>query len=111
MADQGREQGKRKPAARALSDNAPWRPATWDIEDAGALQALFRGDAPPHVQQRALKFMIEALCGTYEMHYHAGTDGERNTAFALGRAFPGQQIVKLLKVNLARLEKRPSEQG
>ena len=86
-------------------------PTQWDEADAGALQALYRGDAPEHLQRRALTFIIEKLSGTHDMHYHAGDDGERNTAFALGRAFVGQQIIKLVKLHLPKLSKRSSENG
>lgn len=80
----------------------------WEIEDAGALQALSRGEALPHQQKRALEFIIHSLCGTYDMHYH---DNERSTTFALGRAFPGQQIVMLLKRNLSALMNTETKHG
>lgn len=89
-----------KSVRQALEDAAPWKPAQWEPADAGALQALQRGDAPAHLQQRALRFIIESLCGTYEMNYRPGDDGRRDTDFALGKAFVGQQIVKLLKVKV-----------
>lgn len=95
-----------RPLAEVLEQTAPWKPPLWDDADAGALQALQRGDAPPYLQQRALKFIVEKLCGTYDLHYRPGADGPRDTVFALGRAFPGQQIVKLLNINLAELAKR-----
>lgn len=100
-----------KPAAKALADNAPWKPPKWEVEEAGAVQALMRGQAEPHQQKMALQFIVEKLAGTYEMHFYGGEDGERNTSFALGRAFVGQQLVKLTKINLAVLTKRRTEQG
>lgn len=106
------EQPKRppKPTQSALADHAPWKPSEWEPEDAGALQALMRGDAADHQQKRALQFIIERLCGTYEPAFRPADDGRRDTDFALGKAYVGQQIVKLLKVNLSRLRGRPSEQ-
>lgn len=101
-----------KPVAKSLSDHAPWKPAPWTDEDAGALQALYRGSAEPHQQKAALDYIINTLCGTYDAHFHAGPDGARNTDFALGRAFAGQQIVKMLKLNLTALRTgRRGEQG
>ena len=102
---------KREPksTAKALADNAPWKPAQWDVEEAGALQALWRGQAAPHQQKLAVDFIINKLCGTYEAHFYA--DSERNTSFALGRAFPGQQIMKLLKLNLSVFTGKRGEQG
>ena len=42
---------------------APWLPPKWDVPDAGALQALARGDASPAQQQRALDWIVTAACG------------------------------------------------
>lgn len=72
---------------------------------------MMRGQAEPHQQKMALDFIINQLAGTYDMHYYGGQDGERNTAFALGRAFVGQQIVKLIKTNLSVFTKQRTEQG
>mgnify|MGYP001606599485 CR=1 FL=1 len=98
-----------KPPRKAIAEHAPWMPPKWETEDVGALQALQRGDAEPHQQQRALKFIIEGLAGAYDAHYFPGPEGQRNTDFALGRAFVGQQMVKLLKLNLAMFTKRRGE--
>lgn len=76
-----------------------WDPSPWAPADAGALKALMRGDAPPHLQQRAVQFIVYQLCGTYEPAFRpGGADAERETQFALGKQFVGQQIVGLLKV-------------
>lgn len=81
-------------------------PAAWENADVSALQALQRGDATPEQQQRALKWLIEQGAGTYEFAFY---DTDRATAFALGRAFVGQQIVKLLRLNLMNLPRRDNE--
>lgn len=95
----------KKPINQALEENAPWLPATYDLADVGALQALGRGDASPDAQQRALRWIIEKAAGTYEPSYRPGEDGERDTAFAEGRRHVGLQIVKLLKLNLQAMRK------
>lgn len=65
-----------------------------------------RGDADKGKQQRALKFIIENICGTHDVSYRpGGEDGRRDTDFAEGRRFPGLQIVKFLKLNLSVLRK------
>lgn len=65
-----------------------------------------RGDADAQKQQRALKFIIENLAGTYDEPYRPGAEeGARDTTFAIGRAFVGRQIVKLLKLNLSALRR------
>lgn len=68
----------------------PWKPPHYEIEDAGAIQALLRGDASPHQQQRALTYIIEALCGAYDMSYRPSSD--RDTYFARGKRAIGIHI-------------------
>jgi hypothetical protein len=84
----------------------PWKPSKWDVADAAALQALHRGEATEHQQQRALKFVIEVLCGTYDLAYRPTS--ARDTDFALGKAYVGQQIVKLLHINTSAFKEDPS---
>lgn len=81
---------------------ASWLPPDWEKSDAYALQALNRGDATVDQQRRALKWIIEQAAATYDMSYRP--ESQRDTDFALGRAFVGQQIVKLLKLNLALIK-------
>lgn len=72
----------------------------YDIGDVGALQALERGDAQPHQQQNALKYIIETLCGTYDLSFRpGGPEAERATTLAEGKRFIGLQLVKLIKIN------------
>lgn len=84
----------------------PWKPADWEIPDAAALQALQRGDATEDQQRRALRFIIETVCGTYDLAYRPVS--ARDTDFALGKAFVGQQLVKLLHINTHALKSDPS---
>jgi hypothetical protein len=88
-----------KPVTRAAG---PHIPPPYELADASALQALQRGVATEDQQQRALKWVIEQAAGTYQFNYYP-TD--RDTAFALGRGFVGQQVVKLLKVNVSALRR------
>ena len=81
---------------------SPAVPADWELADAGAIQALLRGDADEQQQKRALTWVVEQAAGAYQFHYYAS---ERDTAFALGRAFVGQQIVKMTKMNLSALRR------
>jgi hypothetical protein len=77
---------------------APWHPAPYDETITGAIKALAAGNANESQQQKALKWIIEILCGTYDLSYRPGGDGERDTAFAEGKRFVGAQIVKQLKL-------------
>tara|TARA_R110000868_G_scaffold114822_3_gene307267 strand:- start:1825 stop:2109 length:285 start_codon:yes stop_codon:yes gene_type:complete len=88
-------------AKKTIADT-PAVPAVYEVADVAAIQALVRGEANEEQQKRALKWVIERGAGTYDFHYY---DGERNTAFALGRAFVGQQVVKLTRLNLHSLRR------
>lgn len=87
----------------------PWKPAAWEVADAGAIQALMRGDAAEHQQRRAIKYIVETLCGTYDLSYRSGSD--RDTCFAEGKRHVGLSIVKLTLLNLSKFKDEPSEQG
>ena len=76
--------------------------APWEVADVAALQALDRGEATPEQQKRALKWVVEVGAQMYECHY---LPGDRDTAFSLGRAFVGQQVVKLLRLNMMTMRR------
>lgn len=84
----------------------PHIPASYEVADVAAFQALQRGDASAEQQQRALRWVIEQGAGAYEFHFYPS---DRETAFALGRGFVGQQVVKLLKLNLMSLRRHTHE--
>lgn len=89
-----------KPAAtRAIG---PHIPPAYELPDASAIQALMRGEASPEQQTRAMRWIIEQASGAYEFQFYPS---DRETAFALGRGFVGQQIVKLSKLNLSSLRR------
>ena len=77
---------------------SPWLPAPYEPADTGALKALQAGKASEGQQQRALAWIVNTLCGTYDLSYRPGDDGSRDTAFAEGKRFVGLQIVKQLKI-------------
>jgi len=82
----------------------PWTPPGYDVVDVQAIQALVRGDATADQQQRALRWIIEQAAGTYDQSFWpGGEDGRRNTDFAEGRRFVGNQIVKLTKLSVSSL--------
>lgn len=87
----------KKKVTRALG---PHIPPDWEIADAVAVQALVDGVAEPHQQKRALQWIVDRAAGTYEFNYYPG---DRDTCFALGRAFVGQQIVKLMRINVSAM--------
>ncbi|MCC6172066.1 MAG: hypothetical protein IT481_08560 [Gammaproteobacteria bacterium] len=68
-----------------------------------ALKALQAGNANSGQQQMALRWIVAAAAGTYDQPFRPGAGGDRDTAFACGRMFVGQQIVKQL--NTVRVTK------
>lgn len=82
---------------------ASYLPPEYDVADVAAFQALHEGEATPEQQKRALDWLITKCAGVYEFHYYPN---DRDTSFALGRAFVGQQVVKLLHLNKSRLMQR-----
>jgi hypothetical protein len=96
-----------KTQRQAIEDHAPWKPPSFEPADAAALQALARGSATMDQQKRALNWIVHNACATYDLAYRPGAgDGERDTSFALGRQFVGQQIVKLLNLKIGLIKAR-----
>ena len=89
--------------AKATRAQGPHIPAPYELADASAIQALMRGEANADQQVRALRWVIEQAAGAYEFQFYPS---DRETAFALGRGFVGQQIVKLSKLNLNSLRRQ-----
>jgi hypothetical protein len=100
---------KRKPIALAVREHAPWMPVEFTEEEAGAIKCLQRGDAPPHVQQLALKCIVERICDTYGMGWHPASPHE--ASFAAGRRFAGLQVVKALNVDIKLFKRGESSDG
>jgi len=86
-----------------IAQPAPYTPAPYTDADVSAIQALQRGEATPEQQKRALEWIVNAAANTYDVEYR--TDG-RDPAFCSGRRFVGLQIVKMLKLSLAALNRR-----
>ena len=80
----------------------PIRFPQWDKADAAALQALAKGVANEGQQVRALKWIVEQACATYDFCDHP--ENERLSAIFDGRRFAGMQVVKLVNINLTLLK-------
>lgn len=96
-------------ALRKAPEYAPWMPPKWQPADVSALQACVRGEANKDQQQHAIAFIINDVCGTYEMTYIPASP--RDTDFAEGKRFVGNQLVKLIKLNLSKITKKETENG
>lgn len=92
-----------RPRRNPIEANAPWKPAPYNVEVAGAIKALANGTAAPHMQKLALDWIINVAAGTYDEPYRPSA---RETDYALGKAHVGRQIVKLIKLDTALLTKR-----
>lgn len=86
-----------------VAQPAPYTPAPYTDADVAALQALQRGEATPEQQKRALEWIVNAAANTYDLEYRTEP---RDHAFCSGRRFVGLQIVKMLKLSLAALNRR-----
>lgn len=91
--------GRRQPTAEMIAAAAPWLPVPYVRADVVALQALRDGKADAEQQKRILRWLMYQACGTYEMTFHPGPEGARNSDFAQGRRFVGLQVAKLLIIN------------
>ena len=76
----------------------PFFTAPYGVADAAALQAVARGNADATQQKRALDWIINVACATYQISFQPGMPDA--TAFMDGRRYAGTEIVKLLKLNL-----------
>jgi len=83
----------------------PYAPIPYEDADVAAMQALQRGDATPEQQKRALEWIVKSAAGTYDLEYRPDT---RDHAFCSGKRFVGLQVVKLLHISLAALNRRPA---
>jgi hypothetical protein len=66
----------------------------YSAADAVALRACQNGDASPDQQQRAIAYIVNVVCQTYDQCWRKE---QSMTDLALGQALPGQHIVWLLK--------------
>lgn len=91
------------------SDAAPWRAVKYRKADVVALQALARGEATPDQQIRGMEYILKTISDRNGMSFRpGGLEGDRDTAFAEGRRFVGNQIVKLTKLPLSKIKEEPN---
>lgn len=91
---------------RRPKSRAPWMPSEYELADASAIQALASGTATAEQQQRALRWLIEHACRTYDQTYFPGPDGARDSDFAQGRRSVGLELVKMTRINLSLLRSK-----
>lgn len=79
----------------------PQRMPAWDRADQEAWKLLAHGNCPPHLQQRAVAWLMYAG-GLNDDAFRPGPDGARQTDFALGK-----RAVALFVRRLIALEAPP----
>lgn len=71
----------------------PWASIEPEPSICSALRALRAGTAEPDQQIKAIEFIVDVVCERNGMSYRPGSD--RDTAFAEGKRYVGNQIVRL----------------
>ncbi len=79
-------------------------PVKYVKADVAALQAMRRGKATADQQMRAMDYIVGTISDRNGMSFRPGSDGDRDTAFAEGRRFVGNQIVKLTNLSLQNIQ-------
>ncbi len=87
---------RKEPRAEERPKREIWHPPLYTKEVTRAVQALAQGTAGPGDQQRALKWIIETACLTYDEPFRPGTPDVID--YMLGRRSVGLAIVKLIKL-------------
>lgn len=79
----------------------PVWPASWKEFDAHSIQALAQGRASDAQQKRALDWIINRACGTYDRS--AVSENANETFFNEGRRDAGRQILYLMKIDMSAI--------
>lgn len=80
------------------------QPAGFEIADVAAIQAVYRGEASPEQQKRAMDWIVKSAAQIGGQSFRAGDS--HATAFAEGRRFVGAQTLGLLGLRLDDLKRK-----
>ena len=90
--------------------SAPWMPVSVVKADAAALQAMRRGEATADQQVRAMEVIIGKISDRNGMSFRpGGLEGARESDFAEGKRFVGNQIVKLTNTPLSKFDEEKTK--
>jgi hypothetical protein len=73
-----------------------WHPPPYDTDDIRAIQACVQGAASSDDQKRAIDWIVNVACGTYDEPFLPGQPDVRD--YLIGRRSVGLAIVKLMKL-------------
>lgn len=101
MSEQPKNTGSRSFTARIPDAQLkPWLPPELDVEDMGAIRAVWNGTAAAHQQRKALECIVKKLCGTdHSAFVPGGEEGRRATDYALGKADIARLITSIINTN------------
>lgn len=95
-----------RPARPVPQPKDAWSYAPYDDDDVRAVKALASGKASEGQQRIALAWMIYNASRTYDLPFRpGGVDGQRASDFACGRMFVGQQVIKLINMDMPEKKK------
>ncbi len=84
-------------------ENPGITPAPMSVSDATAMQAFAAGTANEGQQKHVLDWILRGACAIGDWPYRTE---EKETYIQLGRQFAGQQIYRLMRVNVSELRKK-----
>jgi hypothetical protein len=79
----------------------PYMYTEYDDQIAAAVQAVAEGKANQGQQMLAFDWIMNSLCGYYDLSYRPSSD--RDTSFAEGKRFVAAQLVKMTRMKIGRL--------
>ena len=79
-------------------------PAAFDESIVAAMQAISTGTATAWQQKKALEWIINNASMAHVLPYR---ENDRDTSFACGRSFVGQQIIGVLRLNMIQFDIPP----
>ena len=88
--------------AQRLKNKQPYEAELFTKYVAYAIKSLAQGVASEGQQMAAIKWIVDVASRARENPYCPGSD--RDTAFAAGRSFVGQQILGIVELDGKRLE-------
>jgi hypothetical protein len=99
--------------AKARSDRSlAYFPADYTPAHVKAIQMLCEGKADEEQQKRAFLWIINEASRAYDNPFRpGGLDGDRESCFAAGRSFVGQQLIKMTKIDLFKLTHKETNNG
>jgi hypothetical protein len=82
----------------------PWVTPEPTLAISMAIKAIAAGTANEHQQKTAMNWIINSLCGTYDLSYRPNS--ERDTCLAEGKRLVGLSLVKEINMSVEILRRK-----